>query len=365
MPRRATIVLAALLLLLIAAGAGEGASAATPATFVSHGPRAGKAIALTFDDGSSPANCRRILAELLAQGVPATFFPIAEAMPLDPDLWRMVAAVGDPIGDHTMTHPQMPTMGYAAQLRQIRDARAMVESITGHDVLRVFRPPYGEFNRQTLAAAGAAGFPTVLTWDTSDRDTSPTGHLTSMLAAAELGSNGSVVLMHCGPNATPYLVPKIIDSYRGRGFRFVTVAELLGLSWDPGPLAPVTADQALGDLTPLPASSKGGAIVGIDGWTSPAPSVPPNGPASPSPSVSATPPAPSATPGPPSPTASAAATTTTPTLATKAGPAESPASAPASAADAVSSTTLLLLGGAIGALVLVLLGVAASRRRPR
>jgi peptidoglycan/xylan/chitin deacetylase (PgdA/CDA1 family) len=364
MRRRSATILAVLLLLVVGAGSSGGVTAAATATAVSHGPRQAKVIALTFDDGSSPDNCRRILAELLAAGVPATFFPIAEAMPLDPGFWRLVVAAGDPIGDHTMTHPQMPQLGYAAQVRQLKDARSLVESIAGHPILDVFRPPYGEYDARTLAAAAATGFPVVLTWDTSLRDTSPRGTLAEMLAAAELGTNGSVILMHCGPNATPYLVPKVIDFYRGRGFRLVTVPDLLGVRWDPGTLAPITADQVLGSLAPLPATSKGGPIVGIGGWQGPAPSVPPASQATPRPTTT-----PTATP---SPTPSLPpATPPIPTFSPSPAPAETPGvtvtPAPAVPSDATDTppAEVLLLIGAIGALVVVLLGVAAARRRPR
>jgi peptidoglycan-N-acetylglucosamine deacetylase len=368
MRRGSATILAALLLLVVAGGAGGGASATTTATAISHGPRQVKVIALTFDDGSSPTNCRRILAELLAAGVPATFFPIAEAMALDPAFWRLVAAAGDPIGDHTMTHPQMPQLSYAAQVRQLRDSRAVVESITGHPILDVFRPPYGEYNGQTLAAAGATGFPVVLTWDTSLRDTSPRGTLAEMLAAAELGTNGSVILMHCGPNPTPYLVPQVIDSYRGRGFRFVTVPELLGVKWDAGTLATVTPDEVLGSLAPLPATSKGGPIVGIAGWQSPAPSIPAAAGSSPS-IVAAT-----STPTSSAPSTAPAPTSSPPASPIPTGSPSNPTPAPtASEAAALAPTSpagmppaeVLLLAGAIGALVVVLLGVAAARRRPR
>ena len=296
------------LLLVLAAGAGS-ASAAGPATLLSHGPRGAREIALTFDDGSSPDNCRRILAELVTAGIPATFFPISKAMELDPAFWRLVAEVGDPIGNHTLTHPQMPTLGYAQQVHQIEASRTIVERIIGRPMLNVFRPPYGAWDATTLRAAAASGFPTVLTWDTSDRDTSPQGTLQEMLAAADRGTNGSVLLMHCGPNATPYLVPSIIDHYRSLGYRFVTVPKLLGVAWDPGTVAAVTPERILGSLTPLPDVPKGGPIVGGAGWTGsiPTPTPPPSTRPSPSPSaVPASSSAPSATPSSPPPLAPSA-----------------------------------------------------------
>ncbi|MGH2511798.1 MAG: hypothetical protein ACRDGQ_03830, partial [Candidatus Limnocylindrales bacterium] len=157
----------------------------------------------------------------------------------------------------------------AGQVRQIAAARALEDSILGRASLDVFRPPYGAYNAITLAAAATAGYPTLLTWSESDRDTSPTGHEPAMLAAAELGGNGSVILLHCGPNATPYVLRPLIEYYRSRGFRFVTIAQMFGLTWSPGPTSAVTPATILAGLSALPATSSGGVITGPNGWSPP------------------------------------------------------------------------------------------------
>ncbi|MBI3745122.1 MAG: polysaccharide deacetylase family protein [Chloroflexi bacterium] len=316
---------------------GSSAGAARRAVAVSHGPRTRPDVALTFDDGANPENCRRILAELVAAGVPATFFPIAAAMPLDPAFWRLVVAAGDPIGDHTLTHPQMPTLTPAEQLGQLEDSRAVIESITGRPPLDVFRPPYGAFDGGTLVAAAAAGFPTLLTWDTTDRDTSLHGTLEQRVAAAELGTNGSVILLHCGPNATPYLVPDVIDFYRSRGFRLVSVPTLLGITWDPGTVSVPSAATILGSLAPLPPTWQGGDIVGAAGYTPP-----------PSPSAGAA--SPSALPS----SLPAASPSPEGTVAESASPMPTAmASSPATPAPSAAGQTRSVDGG------------MATRRRPR
>ena len=51
-----------------------------------------------------------------------------------------------------------------------------------------------------------------------------------MIRAALTGRNGSVVVLHCGPSATPRILLQIIEGYQARGFQFVTVPTLLGMS---------------------------------------------------------------------------------------------------------------------------------------
>ena len=321
---------------------------------ISHGDRGQPLIALTFDDGISPANCRRILATLVKQDVPATFFPFAEAMTLDPAFWRLVAAVGDPVGDHTYSHPQLPRLGLIAQVTEIDRGRRVAEKILGRPLLRVFRPPYGAYNATTLSAAAQAGFPTVLLWDVSDRDTSRHGTITQMRAAAEMGTNGSVVLLHCGPNATTYLLADVIAYYRARGFRFVTIPELLGLPWASGPTRAVTSEEILGSVTPLPALPSGGPITGPNGYSPP--------PIEPTSSPRATPvqPTPGATSS-PSPVATASSPAASDVPAASGGPVAS--DVPSATDPTADRTALTGVAIVIGLAILAAAGGAVSIAR--
>lgn len=343
------------------------AAASTSAVVVQHGRRSQARVALTFDDGVSPANCRRILAALVGRRVPATFFPIAAAMRADREFWQMVVAEGDPIGDHTLTHPQMPSLTEAQQFHEIDAARRLAESISGAPLLPVFRPPYGAYDAQTLGAAGAAGFPTVLLWDTSDRDTSPSGTVAQRLAAAEKATDGSVILMHCGPNATPYVLGPLLDHLETVGLTPVTVPDLLGLRWTPAARgSPPTPSQILEGLAPLPPSASGGVIVGPSGIgtmtfpPAPSPSKPEAGASGPAPTSSTA----SAAAGPVTPPASQPVPSTSPgeTTAGAAGSAAGgPGSAAASSGSPVAGLIVVMACGAV--LALAVLAVGLRRRR--
>ena len=202
------------------------------AVVVTHGSRAAKVVALTFDDGYNPAVCGALVDALVAARVPATFFPNSINVVHAPVLWRRVAALGFPIGNHTATHPFMPRMTYVGQWDQIWSDRVAVEEVIGGPSLSVFRPPYGSYSLGTLLAAHATGYPIVLNWDTSFADSSrrPNGRpwpTSSYVRAASRGTNGSVILGHCGSPIDLAALPGVIAGYRARGFAFVTVPELL------------------------------------------------------------------------------------------------------------------------------------------
>jgi peptidoglycan-N-acetylglucosamine deacetylase len=252
------------------------------AVLLTHGARTRRVVALTFDDGYNPKACGALVDVLERTATPATFFPNSVNVARTPALWRRVAALGFPIGNHTATHPLMPRLNYREQLAQIETDRRVVEAVIGGPSLSVFRPPYGAFSKGTLLAANEAGYPIVLNWDASFADSSHQRNgrpwpITSYVRAATRGTAGSVVLGHCGNQIDVAALPAVIAAYRSRGFTFVTVPQLLGLpgaapmdfpvgptrpkSAPPGPAVPTPTGQAPWTLRdpccPVPTTTPG------------------------------------------------------------------------------------------------------------
>jgi len=198
-----------------------------------HGARTVRLVALTFDDGYSPTATLKILQILQSERVPATFFPYGWAVNRNPSVWRMVADAGYPIGNHTQSHRVLTRLSESQVVRELTDARRTVERVTGRPMVPLVRPPGGAWNAATARAAKAAGFGGIVLWDVDPHDWR--GRSASIIAArATGGTNGSIVLLHAGPKATPLALRAIIRSYRARGFAFVTVSQVLGLEPLPG-----------------------------------------------------------------------------------------------------------------------------------
>lgn len=203
-----------------------------PAPVIHHGSRDAKVVALTFDDGYGVANTARILQILERSKVNATFLPVGAAVIREPDTWKAVAAAGFPIADHTYSHPNLASLCYADQVKQLLRQQAAVRRILGIDPMPLMRPPYGTYNWLTRRAATDAGDVDVVLWDIDTRDWS--GISARQIAARALaGTNGSIILMHTMMPNTAQALPRIIASYRKRGFTFVTLGQLLGV---PGPI---------------------------------------------------------------------------------------------------------------------------------
>jgi peptidoglycan/xylan/chitin deacetylase (PgdA/CDA1 family) len=192
------------------------------AGLLTHGPQGRKVVALTFDDGPSTYT-PGFLRVLRHKHINGTFFEIGQETSGHGQIMNQILAEGNEIGNHTMHHSAYP--GYA----DLAATSARIKRLT-HFRPCLFRPPYGAVNSAVVSAAGQAGMKTI-TWDVDPTDwaTPGTGAIYSRIVSA--ARPGSIILMHDGGgnrSQTLAALPSIIDTLRGRGYRFATVSDLLG-----------------------------------------------------------------------------------------------------------------------------------------
>jgi peptidoglycan/xylan/chitin deacetylase (PgdA/CDA1 family) len=195
--------------------------------FVRKGGGQARDIALTFDDGPGPYT-PRLLHVLERFHVQATFFAIGE-------MERYFAAStvrelrdGDVVGDHTETHPEMARLTPRQQHDQLLDQIARIELLGGHRPI-LFRPPYGSYNATSMRELRAMHLLMVL-WsvDAGDYLRPGAGQIVHRVLAG--ARPGAIVLLHDAGgdrSQTIAALPSIIGKLRARGFRLVTVPQLL------------------------------------------------------------------------------------------------------------------------------------------
>ena len=122
------------------------------------GPRAGRKVALTFDDGPDPEQTPRVLDLLAAHGAKATFFLIGERAARAGALVRRIAAAGHDLGNHTWSHRSLWLSGPAETGRQVRQGHDAIAQVAGA-APRFFRPPWGMTNLALFAALRGLGVP--------------------------------------------------------------------------------------------------------------------------------------------------------------------------------------------------------------
>ncbi|HEX3423848.1 MAG TPA: glycosyltransferase [Sphingomicrobium sp.] len=210
-------------------------------------------VALTFDDGPDPRWTPKILDILKAKQVPATFFVVGENALTERDLLNRMISQGDEIGSHTYTHPNLATAGKTQTLFELNATQRLFQAFTGR-TLKLFRAPFfGDAEPTTtdevipVLAAQNRGYISVgLHVDSEDwqRPGVPAiiNNVISRIASAPPNCNSesadaqcsrNVVLLHDSGgdrSETVAALPIIIDTLRARGYRFVPVSELAGLS---------------------------------------------------------------------------------------------------------------------------------------
>jgi peptidoglycan-N-acetylglucosamine deacetylase len=203
-------------------------------SLVFNGSSKRREIALAFDDGPWNDPPTIDFVNLLARyHAPATFFEIGDQISTyDPtgSIERKMLADGDMIGDHTWTHPDMVGLSPAEQTSQLQLTAASIRRATGFTPC-LWRPPYGDISGQLDSLARSLGFLTIY-WDIDPRDWSLPGVAEIENNVIDNAHNGAIAEMHFGGGPrqeTLAALPDIITTLRHRGYRFVTVAQMLGL----------------------------------------------------------------------------------------------------------------------------------------
>ncbi|HTR75871.1 MAG TPA: polysaccharide deacetylase family protein [Solirubrobacterales bacterium] len=193
-----------------------------PGTIVSQGPRRPREVALSFDDGPSNVQTPEILTTLDRMHAHATFFEEGRHVAGREELMRQILAAGDEIGNHSFHHPHDPDE------EELATTDAAIREATGFEPC-LFRPPYGLVNAKVEAAALATHLETIL-WTYDSADDHHPGVDGIIRHTVEMATPGAIILMHDGGHhpETPEALPGVIEGLRARGFRFVTVTELLG-----------------------------------------------------------------------------------------------------------------------------------------
>lgn len=225
----------------------------------------GKYVALTFDDGPSASITPRILDILSRHGVRATFFVLGENAVRNKSVLARAAAEGHEIASHTWNHVNMTKANLEEIVSQMDRTAAVVQEATGRKPA-LMRPPYGAVNKGIIdLMVDRYGTPAVL-WDVDTVDWKHPGVSVVVDRAVNQARNGSIILLHDIHASTLQAVEGVVAGLLNRGFRLVTVSQLIrmgrraaGVDSQPAPPAPTIANT-------LPPGEEGG-----DGAPSPQP----------------------------------------------------------------------------------------------
>lgn len=175
-----------------------------------------KSVTLTFDDGPSKV-LPQLLDVLKQHEVQAMFFwqsrLLYSARP-----WQRLVDDGHVVGTHSTKHRNLLQLSYEDQFEDIQKSVAHIENITETPVT-LFRPPYGNFNADTLKVAKALGLTSVM-WRIASMDwelkNDPNQIIDNVVDNLE---DGAIILLH-ELTQTVAILPQLIQAIKERGYHF-------------------------------------------------------------------------------------------------------------------------------------------------
>jgi peptidoglycan/xylan/chitin deacetylase (PgdA/CDA1 family) len=184
-----------------------------------------KDIALTFDDGPHQVYTRKLLDVLNNLHVHATFFLVGKQVVKYPQLIQLEVLDGDEVGNHTYDHVNLTKIpssrvGYELDACDLAIERAIGAPVT------FLRPPGGDFNPAVINEVARRYYVTAL-WTCDPGDYAKPGSDFLLQRSIDKLQNGSIVLLHDGMPETMAILPALVTEARRRGFRFVTMSELV------------------------------------------------------------------------------------------------------------------------------------------
>lgn len=181
-------------------------------------------IALTFDDGPS-IHTERLLDLFAKYGGHGTFCVIGNRIDLLPDTVARTVREGNELAVHSWDHCQLTRLGADKVTEEIETTRQKIFELTGGECT-VLRPTYGAVNDTLMRVAKDLDMIVVnwsvdtLDWKTRDADAT----YRAIMKGAE---DGAIILCHDLYGETVDAMERVIPELTARGYRLVTVTELL------------------------------------------------------------------------------------------------------------------------------------------
>ena len=216
----------------------------------------GPYIALTFDDGPSAALTPKLLDLLAARHLKATFFVVGQNAADHPDILKRAVREGHEIANHSWSHPNLGKMSDEAVRRELQKTDDAIAAAIGKRPT-LMRPPYGSITaHQKKWIHDEFGY-RIIIWDVDPLDWKRPGPSVVTARILKETHAGSIVLAHDIHPPTIEAMPKTFDQLIEKGFKSVTVTELLGMATPipPKPTPSPSVPRAIAVPSPTPSAS--------------------------------------------------------------------------------------------------------------
>ena len=202
----------------------------------------GPFIAITFDDGPHGTLTPKLLDLLAARKIKATFFVVGQCVAEYPAIVARAAREGHEIANHSWSHPNLGKMSDEGVKRELQKTDDAIKAASGVRPT-LLRPPYGSITaRQKAWIHDTLGYRTII-WDVDPLDWKRPGVSVVTSRIVNETRPGSIILAHDIHPPTIEAMPATFEQLQTKGFKFVTVSELLAMARPAPPKPPATPKQ--------------------------------------------------------------------------------------------------------------------------
>lgn len=213
-------------------------------------------IAITFDDGPNPTNTPRLLDMLKKRNIKATFYVVGKNASQYPSIIRRIVAEGHEIGSHSWSHPNFSKMSNSAIRAELTKTENAIVAASGVRP-RTLRPPYGALRSSQRAWVNKEFGYRIILWDVDPLDWKRPGPSVVTSRILSHTHNGSIILAHDLHKSTVDAMPATLDGLLRRGFKFVTVSQLIALGQSTTPPTNTTPAPAMAPVSTTPEPTMG------------------------------------------------------------------------------------------------------------
>ena len=176
-------------------------------------------IYLTFDEGYENGYTAPILDTLKDKKVKAVFFVTYDYVKRNPQLVRRMIDEGHTLGNHSWSHPSMPSCSEDEAREEIMKLHNLVKDEFGY-CMRLFRFPMGEFSDKTLAIVKRCNYQSVF-WSYAyvdwNVDNQP-DEQTALKKVSDGAHNGAIYLLHAVSKTNSNILGELIEKVRDNGY---------------------------------------------------------------------------------------------------------------------------------------------------
>lgn len=199
-------------------------------------------VAITFDDGPHATLTPKLLDLLAARKMKATFFVVGQCAAEYPEIVARAAREGHEIANHSWSHPDLGKMSDDGVRRELQKTDDAIKAATGSRPT-LMRPPYGSITpRQKAWINDTFGYRTII-WDVDPLDWKRPGPSVVTSRIVNGTGPGSIILVHDIHSPTIEAMPATFEQLQAKGFKFVTVSEILAMARPAPPKPAATPGQ--------------------------------------------------------------------------------------------------------------------------